>query len=912
MLNRKLFRELRQNAGQFITIFLMVMIAALAFSGVHAYMDGMADSADAYYESYNLEDLWLTGENFSGEDLDAVRQVPNVRNAERVLAFQCTWIREEGNVTIETNFIESNEISRMYVFEGEGFDPDASGLWLDYYLAKSLGVKPGDEIPLSYGGYTFTERVNGLVGTPDHVYAVKDSNVIFTNHTDFGFAYLSAKEFPAEYMYDQILKSDEMQELLDKSGAISVAWKIAKATGSSAGDFLKGMMSTFGAGTEADENVETGAGTEADDNTEIGAGTETDENAETGVGTEADSSTGPEKGNDTEQTSFDLDQVDLDTALDLAGVIKDESASLEEKEQFLRALDPDFQISDYYIFPQIIVDVDDTDKLSETRAALEEACSSILAVTDRKTSVSWAAYQSEIDEGQTYSAIFMGMFLFIAILSVVTTMNRFVKKQRTSIGTLKALGFRRKRIIRHYVGFGLVTGLLGVIIGTIVGAVTIGTLFLNKQMDMFLVPEYGLSMRPIVFIVGAGILLVITLVTYLSCRKILKEPAAQALRVERPKVKVRKNIGDTSGPLRNASFATKWNLRDISRNRARSLMAIAGIAGSCILIVTAFGMSDSLHNYLKWEFEGILHFKYQMALSSDHTQEQLDQLTAAYGDKTSQTIPVEFVDGNGEKVTNIVLVNDASGLLRVSDHDRHYFEPESDGLYVTEKLAENSGLKKGETLKWRILGEEEWYETPIIGMNRDPQNQQLTVTRTFLEETLGKDYKPDMLYTDEDLSGVDELPGVETISSVTDLANQMDSMLEVMSSFIWLLVGVSAVLGFVIIYNMGILSLSENNYQFATLKVLGFRYKAIRKVYIRQNLWLTVISVLIGLPGGYFLTNYIFTEAIGDNYDFFAMINWQTYAIGMIGTLVISILSTRYLARKLKKIDMVSSLKANE
>ena len=197
-------------------------------------------------------------------------------------------------------------------------------------------------------------------------------------------------------------------------------------------------------------------------------------------------------------------------------------------------------------------------------------------------------------------------------------------------------------------------------------------------------------------------------------------------------------------------------------------------------------------------------------------------------------------------------------------------------------------------------------------MNRDPQNQQLSMSRTFLEETLGKEYHADMLYTNEDLEGIDELPGVETISSVSSLAEQMNSMLSTMNAFIWLLVIISAILGFVIIYNMGILSLSENNYQFATLKVLGFRYSAVRKVFVRQNLWLTLISVLIGLPGGYALTDYIFKEAIGEHYDFFAMINGRTYLIGMAGTLAISVLSTLYLARKLKKIDMVSSLKANE
>ena len=92
MLKKKLFRELRLNAGQFITIFLMVMIAALAFAGVHAYMDGMEDSGNRYYTNYNLEDLWLTGENFSAEDLEKVKQVPNVKNAERVLAFWYTRV----------------------------------------------------------------------------------------------------------------------------------------------------------------------------------------------------------------------------------------------------------------------------------------------------------------------------------------------------------------------------------------------------------------------------------------------------------------------------------------------------------------------------------------------------------------------------------------------------------------------------------------------------------------------------------------------------------------------------------------------------------------------------------------------------------------------------------------------------
>ena len=134
-------------------------------------------------------------------------------------------------------------------------------------------------------------------------------------------------------------------------------------------------------------------------------------------------------GEEEEETSFDLDKVDLDTALGLVNVIRDGSASADQKEQFLKALDPEFRISDYYVFPQIIVDAEDPEQLAQTREDLQNACSRIMAVTDRGQSVSWSAYQSEVEEGQTYSVIFMAMFLFIAILSVVTTMNRFIKKQ---------------------------------------------------------------------------------------------------------------------------------------------------------------------------------------------------------------------------------------------------------------------------------------------------------------------------------------------------------------------------------------------------------------------------------------------------------------------------------------------------
>ena len=119
-------------------------------------------------------------------------------------------------------------------------------------------------------------------------------------------------------------------------------------------------------------------------------------------------------------------------------------------------------------------------------------------------------------------------------------------------------------------------------------------------------------------------------------------------------------------------------------------------------------------------------------------------------------------------------------------------------------------------------------------------------------------------------------------------------------------------LGAIIIYNMGILSYSEKQYQFATLKVLGFNDKKIRKIFVQQNNWITILSIIIGLPTGYYMTSWIFKSVIADNYDFSAYINLSTYLIAIIGTILVSIIVSRMLSKKVNKIDMVSSLKANE
>ena len=194
MLRKKLFRDLWHYKGQFFTIFLMVFIGMLAFSGIHGYMDGMDESAKAYYKEYNLQDLWITNTNVSDSDLNDLKSLDQVRDVNRALVLNAK-LKGYKDVTLETNVLEENTISKMYVVEGEKYTSNKKGLWFDSYLANHLNIHVGDTLKLDISGKTLKLKVKGLVNTPDHVYFVKDSTEIFPTHQNYGFIYMSADTF---------------------------------------------------------------------------------------------------------------------------------------------------------------------------------------------------------------------------------------------------------------------------------------------------------------------------------------------------------------------------------------------------------------------------------------------------------------------------------------------------------------------------------------------------------------------------------------------------------------------------------------------------------------------------------------------------------------------------------------------
>ena len=789
MLRRKMIRDIKQNLSQFITILLMVFIGIMAYSGIESYMEGMKETANNFYGDYNLQDLNVMGE-LSEENINTIKEISNVKNAEGKLNVNGV-LENDDDTTISMNFIEENEISKFYIVDGESFNKDTKGIWLDNFFAEENNLKIGDILKIKYDGYVFEEKIVGLINVPDHVYDVKDESQLYPDHKTFGFAYASSNEL------EGFIKNQVMKE-----------------------------------------------------------------------------------------------------------------ANLTDESTFNQVFS-DFNYKDYIKYNYIMVDLDNKEKFNEVKNSIEEKMDNV-AVIDIEDTASYKQYQGEIEEGETYIGVFSGLFLFIALLSVVTTMNRVVKKQRLQIGTLKALGFKQRKIVLHYISYSFWISIVAALLGLVAGRYFIGSVFIGLEMSFFEIPNGMPIIKNDSYVVAALVVLCVSFVTYLSTRKILKEKTADTLRNEIPSVKSKSLNITTTGIFKKMSFNTKWNIRDMFRNKARTITGIVGITACTMLIVCSLGMLDSMNYFIDLQFNRIFNFEYKLSLKSDISKENLKELTDKYGDNTSQSIYIEIKDNDGNIESNNIFVTDSKYYVRFVDNKDHFINVDNDdGVYITYKLAKTKGYSIGDEISWHVSGNNKYYTSKIVGFNKDPQNQNLTMTRKYLE-SLDIEYRPDSLYTNVDLSENKDIEGVTVISNIDKLKEGMDGMLETMKTMLVLIIVIAIILGSVIIYNLGILSYTEKQYQFATLKVLGFKDKQIQKIFIRQNNIVSVISIILGLPAGFYLTDWLFKTAIEEHYDFGAHINLISYVLAAIGTFVISYVVSKILAKKIRKIDMVTSLKGNE
>jgi len=590
---------------------------------------------------------------------------------------------------------------------------------------------------------------------------------------------------------------------------------------------------------------------------------------------------------------------------------KDDSVFTPDAKSFGFAFIPRQAISAAAVLPynELMAKLNNTSNAAVVKAKLETALSGRYSlILTRDTQPSAAMFKNEIAQNKAMGGIFPVVFFLIAALTMLTTMTRITSGQRTQIGTLKALGFSKRKIIFHYVSYGLWLGLAGGLIGLITGPLVIPPILFAMQKTIYTLPEWQSAISVSDVLALAVSILCCGLSSYFACRKELGEVPAATLRPRIPKIGKHTGI-EKSRIWHSFGFSTQWNLRDLMRNRIRSAMAVIGVIGCITLLLWGLGLRDSMNYVTNWMYKDLYTYAAKINLNSNVSGSELAALQSKYHGQLIQETNIELKTGAVEKSGDLAVVGPGS-MYNFEDSAMKSISLPVSGIGMSYKMASLLNVRIGDTVRWRIYGEKTWKDATIHTIYRTPIGQGIAITQSAYE-TMGNKLLPTALLVAGNAQGASILPGVENVQNKEALMNSFNSMLNSMQTIIAILILAAVILGFVVLYNLGALSLTERTRELATLKVLGFPNKKIQLLLQKQNIWLTVLGILLGIPAGYIFIGYMLST-ISDSSDYITHVSLQTLTICIVSTFLLSLTVNFIMSRKVKTIDMVSSLKSVE
>lgn len=594
-----------------------------------------------------------------------------------------------------------------------------------------------------------------------------------------------------------------------------------------------------------------------------------------------------------------------------------ESAEIAENADFLKKLSKNTIISmlekadasefaDMVPFTQIIFTSSaDAADLSDK---IDEVLKNNYAVyTTRAETEGIMMLDSEMQQHKMISAIFPVAFLLIAVLAIVTSMNRLVNNQRTQIGTLKALGFSKAKITFHYVNYGFWVSLIGSVLGCIAGPLTLPYLFYSTMSSYYSLPEWKTGFHISFILVALGTVLACTLTTFLTVIGVLGDTPAATLRPKAPK-NFRLTKIEKSALWRRLNFNFRWNWRNFMRGRLRTIMGIVGTVSCMALLVCAFSMYDCMEDMEHWMYNEIQVQQTRMTLDSGASIGDAEAIADEIDGEIIMTSAIE-VRANGVKKTQTATIVDGSGCFYITDTSRNQITPDDNTVALSSKTANALGLKEGDEFEWHIYTSDTWVKSKITVISRTPMTQGLVITRSTLEN-LGYEFTPTYVDTLQSLPDYHN-EKVSNVLSADDLHNFWDNYMETMNMMVGIIILFALILAVIVLYNLGQLTFTEKERENSTLKVIGFSTGKILNLNLVQNLIFSVIGVILGVPCGWGLL-YAMLSSAGDEFDMMVKISVPSFLICAGITIGVSLLVSLLFAKHIKRLDMVTSLKGVE
>lgn len=576
--------------------------------------------------------------------------------------------------------------------------------------------------------------------------------------------------------------------------------------------------------------------------------------------------------------------------------------------------------------------------LKEAQNLLQSLDSAKWIIQDRDDLPGYTGYGQTADRMSAFAKVFPIFFFLVAALVCLTTMTRMVEEERTQMGTLKALGYSNKSIISKYLIYSLSASLIGSVIGLLLGFYIFPKAIFAAYGIMYDLPPCVIRFKWSYAIIGMIVAILSTgLASYFACIKELKEQPSKLMRPKPPKQGKRIFLEKIDFIWSKMNFTQKVTARNLFRNKKRFFTTLIGVAGCMALLLTGFGLGDSISAIMDKQFgeNGICNYDVQIVLGknsadTDAQNKAMEEIKQRPEIKQAMKTHMDVIDGTSSRTENILEINivvpenpaELPEFIKLQNRkSKEKVSLDNNGVIVSEKLANKTDTKIGDEITLKANDKD--YNVTVTGIVENYTFHYVYMPSELYRNIFGEepsfDYVTAILndnistaQKDSLASDLMKVDGIDAVAYTTQIIDTFSNILNSLNLVVAIFIIAAGALAFVVLYNLSNINLNERIREVATIKVLGFRDKEVSQYIVRENIILTILGTLLGLILGIFLHSYVVSVAEVDIVMFGRNIKPLSFVFAAILSLVFSAVVNLIMHKKLKKVNMVDSLKAVE
>ena len=887
IMKKTTLREIRQSLGRYLAIFAIVAMGVGFFAGLKTTRQVMITSANAYLEEKQLYDFRLLSTlGFEDEDVQTLSSKEDIRFVEGAVAADILYFNQQGNEDVIKAHSLLQNINGLEVVAGR-LPQQATECVVDanLYDKSALGTKivlseNNVEEDLDYFAYR-EYTIVGIAQSSAYIQFERGTTALGNGQVS-GFMYLLPQGFYAEFYTEIYVKfnqdypiySKDYNDYIDEKEPL---WK----------DYCKAQGERRYQAIVADAEAELA---------------------------NAKQTLAEEKAN-AKQTLADAKKELTDAEAELA------DAHAELADGWAKYNDS------YAEFEEKIAEAEQ--EIADAEADIANIEKPETYVLNRDTNIGYACFQNDSSIVEGLANVFPVFFFLVAALVCMTTMNRMVEEQRTQIGVLKALGYGEAAIMRKYLFYSGSAALAGCIAGY----------FLGIHLFPFVIwTAYGMmyQMGSIVYIFDGGTALLCLAcallcsmgTTWISCRHELKEAAADLMRPKAPRAGKRVFLEWLPFIWKRLKFLHKVSVRNIVRYKRRFFMMVIGISGCTALLVTGFGIRDSVVDIADQQFQEIQTYQFGITLKNgikDANDPSLTEFTEILDTYGGSFLPVlettmDLQTPENLKSIHLIIVENPAQIgeyidLHTPDKTAISY-PKAGEAVICEKLAKRYRIQIGDTIHlFEENGKEvqavvsgicENYIYNYIYLNAETYQ---TALGTFLYKNVYAN-----ITKDADIHAIGaaimKANNITAVSINADMLVRFSSMMSSMNYIVFVVIACAAALAFIVLYNLNNINITERIREIATIKVLGFYRNETAAYVFRENTALTAIGCAVGLLLGKLLHIYVMHKVDIDLMSFDVHVKAVSYLLSILLTFAFTWIVNRIMTGKLENINMAESLKS--